>query len=487
VSILDALADRLERPLHDDDRPAWADIARPEQLPPPGDWLTWLFLAGRGAGKTRSCAEAIAADARRYPGILAALVAPTIADARDVMVEGDSGLLSVFRDSELRGGSRESAWNRSMGELYLANGSRFKTFSSEKPGRLRGPQHHVVWGDEIAQWVDAHKGTVTDSTWSNLLMGLRLPARPGWPPGFRTRIYASTTPRPLPLLRIRPAELAEHPERAGVMQKPTTVMTRGRSLDNIENLSETYRREVIDPLVGTTLGRQELEAEILDDVEGALVSRAAMARSARAPGEVPVMAGVVVAVDPAVSTGESSDETGIVTVSIDAGGDLWALADDSGRMTPEDWGRTVWEAVVASDAAAVVVEDNQGGDMVTHVLATTRAQVAAERLRRGLPTPSVPVVRVHPTGRAQGKWLRALALQPYLEQGRVHLLRVQGERTLQALEDQLCSWTGDAAEESPDRVDAFVHGASWLLFPRQRTDKRQQQPPRRRGVSGRGR
>jgi phage terminase large subunit-like protein len=469
VSLLDQLADQLETPVELDERPRWRDLARPEQLPPPGEWLTWLYLAGRGSGKTRACGEAIAEDARRYPGLRGALVAPTFSDARDTMVEGDSGLLRIFRDGELRGGSRETAWNRSIGELFLANGSYLKIFSSERPGRLRGPQFHVAWGDELAQWLDASKGTAEDTTWSNLLFALRLRPEPDWPAGFASRIYASTTPRPVPLLRVRPGIAVRDPHKAGILQKPTTVTSRGRSLDNVANLADEYRRNVIDPLVGTRLGRQELEAELLEDVEGALITSAGLDRGRRVIGEMPHLLSRVVAVDPAASAGEKSDETGIVVVGADAMGDGWVLDDRSGRMSPDGWGRAVWEAAIEHDASAIVVEDNQGGDMVEHVLATTWQVIQAERLRRGLLTPTPPIVRVHPTS-GQGKWVRASALQPMLEQGRIHML---GDPlrpgVLDALEDQLTSWTGDKAEDSPDRVDGLVHGLTWLLFPMQRS------------------
>ncbi len=467
-------------------RPAWRDVARPEQLPPPGDWLTWLLLAGRGFGKTRTCAEAIAEDALRFPGYRAALVAATYQDGRDTMVEGEAGLLEVIPERELRGRSREKAWNRSLGELYLANGSRFKIFSSERPGRIRGPEHHGAWGDEIAQWLDAHLGTAKDTTWSNLLFGLRLPARPGWPSGFQPRIYASTTPRNVPLLKVRETILAREPHRAGIIQLPSTVVTRGRTADNLANLSDRYRERVVDPLVGTTLGRQELEGELFEDVEGALLARAHIERGQRIPGEVPILPLTVVTVDPAVSTGEDADETAILVVAADSAGDGWVLDDrtDPDRGEPSQWGEDAWEAVIDHGAAAVVVEDNQGGDMVEHVLMTTLEVVAARRRRLGKVTPRVPIVRVHPTS-GQGKWVRAQAVQPLYEQGRIHHVndpRLPGR--LDVVEDQLCTWTGDKQEDSPDRVDALVHGLTWCLFPQQRKTKKKQ-PGRRASAPSR--
>lgn len=487
LGFLDQLAGRLDVPVAQDDGPAWVDIARPEQIPPVGDWLTFLYLAGRGAGKTRSCGEAIVGDARRYPGFRGALVAPTISDARDTLVEGESGLLSILRDRELRGGSRETAWNRSMGELYLANGSYLKTFSSERPGRLRGPQFHGAWGDELAQWIDAWKGTAEDTTWSNLLFATRLQPDPNWPSGFQTHIYCSTTPRPVALLRVRPGIVAREPHKAGLLQRDTTVVARGRTMDNVHNLAEAYRKNVIDPLVGTRLGRQELDAELLESVEGALVDAAALDRGRRLIGEVPQLLNTVVAVDPAETAKDSSDETGIVVVGADAMADGWVLDDRSGRFTPDQWGRTVWEAVIDHGASAIVVEDNAGGDMVEHVLATTWEVIRAERARRGLLMPLPPIVRVHPSGAGQGKWMRASALQPMLEQTRIHFVNdAYRPGALDALEDQITTWTGDPKEDSPDHVDAMVHGLTWLLFPKQRAEKAKKGAGRRRaGVSAR--
>lgn len=454
-------------------RSLWRDVARPEQLPPESDWFTWLILAGRGWGKSRCGAETVAEWARTYPGLRVALVAITFADGRDTMVEGESGLLSVLDPAELRGGSIDSAWNRSLGELFLANGSRFKIYSSERPRQLRGPQHHVAWGDEACQWLDCHKGTATDTTWSNLLMGLRLRPHPDWPPGFRPRAVVTTTPRPVPLLKVRGSVLAREPHKAGIIQRPDTVTVRGRTTDNLDNLADTYRKSVIDPLLGTSLGRQELDAEIIEDVEGAFLAREVIERTRLLVGEVPVLAGTVVSVDPAVTAEDTSDETGIVVVAADNVGHGYVLDDRSLRASPDGWGRRVWETVLAWKAGAVVVEDNQGGDMVEHVLATTWSLVVRERARRGQVTPArPPIVRVHPT-RGQGKWVRALPVQALAEQDRVHFVRdADLGRDTAELEDQATSWTGVDGEESPDRVDAMVHGLTWLLFPGQRADKR---------------
>ena len=454
-------------------RTPWTDLARPDQLPPAGDWLTWLILAGRGYGKTRTGAETLADLGRRHPGSRTALVATTFADGRDTMVEGESGLLECLDDAELRGQSRDTAWNRSMGELFLANGSRYKIYSSERPRQLRGPQHHFAWGDEFCQWLDAPRGTGADTTWSNLLFGLRLAARDGWPGGYRPRVVLTSTPRPVQLLKVPESVLTREPHRAGIIQRPDTTVTRGSTSENLANLADAYRRAVIDPLVGTSLGRQELDAEILEDIEGAYLSRELVDRARIIPGEMPQLPVIAVAVDPAETAKASSDETGIVVVGADQHGHGYVLDDYSLRGTPDEWGRTVWRAVLDNGASLVVVEDNAGGDMVTHVLATTWDLVVRERRARGVQTPAQPaIVRVHPSGKGQGKWMRSIPVKGLYEQGRMHHLRdPKRPDRLDELEDQATSWTNDPGQDSPDRVDAAVHGLTWLLFPRQRAER----------------
>jgi phage terminase large subunit-like protein len=412
-----------------DARVPWAQAARPDQLPPPGDWFVWLILAGRGWGKSRTAAEWAAAKARRYPRCRIALVAATIADARDTMVEGESGLLACLEDSELRGGSQDAAWNRSLGELFLANGSRFKTYSSEKPRKLRGPQHHFAWGDESAFWTDAHKGTVTDTTWSNLTIGTRLPARPGWDAEYRTQICVATTPRPVALLRTQDPD----PARAGLMQRETTVITRGKTSDNLANLSETYKAQVIAPLIGTRLGRQELDAELLEDREDALWRRDQIDADRRPPVPLPDMVRVVVGVDPAVSDGESSAETGIVVCGADRNGHGYVLADCTIRGTPQQAMRKVADAFEEYRADRVVAEVNNGGDYIGTLLHV---------IDPGIPYRAVTATR--------GKQTRAEPVSALYEQHRVHHLG-----SFPLLEDQLCSWA-PTDKESPDRMDSMV-------------------------------
>lgn len=470
---------------------------RPEQAEPGGRWRFWLILAGRGWGKTRTGAECVADWARRHPGARIALVAPTFADVRDTMVEGESGLLAVLDPIELRGGSTETAWNRSTGELYLANGSRFRAFSSEKPGRLRGPQHHFAWVDELAQLKDAHLDAErVSTTWSNLNISLRLKAMPGWPADYRARAIITTTPRPVALLRIPEQEAAAYPARAGLTQRSSTVVTTGRTDDNLANLDEEYRREVVDPLRGTRTGRQELDAELLADVAGALVRAQEINDHLVDAGALPRMVATVTAIDPATKEKRSSAETGIVTVGVDASDHAHVLSDASDRYSPDAWGRAAWAEVLKWGSSAVVVEDNAGGDMVEHVLATTWQALQREAAARGrrMP-PRPPIVRVTPAGANQSKWARAQPVGLLYQQGRVHHLvdpAIQFAGGLARLEDQLQTWTGTLEETSPDRVDALVHGVTWLLFPAQRTTKKaassgrapRRQPPTVRWAAG---
>lgn len=489
----------------------WQEEARPDQLAPAGDWFIWLILAGRGWGKTRSCAEWCAEMARTYPGARIALVAATFADGRDTMVEGDSGLLSVLDDSELRGGDRDKAWNRSHGELFMANGSRFRIYVSEKPARLRGPQHHFAWCDEAAAWTDAHKGTARDTTWSNLLMGTRLKGLPGWPDTFRPRIAVATTPRPLPLLKVPDSVAAREPARRGIMQRPDVVMTSGKSEDNISNLAASFVSSVIDPLRGTTLGRQELDGELLEDFDGAFLTREVIERTHTRAGDVWAelqSSTRVVSVDPAVTAKDGSDETGIVVVGSSYDGNVYVLGDHTLKGLPGTWAMATWAAVIAYGASAVIVEDNQGGDMVEDTLlhawdafqdayrwrGTGRDLVVTpdaigERLARSSGI-RPPIVRVHPSGPGAGKWQRAQPVRFLYEQGRVRHVADPESNMLERLEEQLAMWTGEKGEKSPDRIDALVHGVMHLLHPADRKGSRyggQAPPPPQRWATMRGR
>lgn len=431
----------------------WKQTARPEQLGPIGTllWFVWLILAGRGWGKTRTGAEWAAAKARRYPGVRIALVAATFADGRDTMVEGESGLLSVIDDAELRGGSQDAAWNRSLGELYLANGSRFKIYSSEKPRQLRGPQHHFAWADEIAQWNDARLGTAKDTTWSNLVIGTRLPRRKGWDEEYRSQIVATTTPRPVALLKTRDEQ------NPGLLQRTSTAVTAGRTTDNLANLSDTYRQEVVDPLLGTRLGAQELDAVLLEDVEGALFSAEQIEADRVLEGDLPGLDMIVVAVDPSNTAGPTADEAGIVVVARGVDGQGYVLDDRSGRMGPTDWAAAAWEAALEWGAETIVIEEDGAQDNLMSSMKVGWQSVAFRFRRAGAVAP-----RLERAGtKGQSKRTRAVPVGLLYEQHKVHHIQGRDPDALFGLESEMTTWDGTG--DSPNRVDALTWGIRYIF------------------------
>ncbi|MBO0863462.1 MAG: DNA-packaging protein [Mycobacterium sp.] len=397
-------------------RARWLAEARPEQLPPPGDWDVFLYLAGRGTGKTRAVMEWLADRARAIPASRWAIVAATFADGRDTCVEGESGLLAVAPDVE--------RWNRSNGELTFTNGSRAKVFSAQEPDRLRGPQHHGAVVDELAAWE-------YPETWDQLQFGLRLGAHP--------QVCVATTPRPTELVR---ALYQRGLDGDGV------VLRRGSTFDNAKNLSASALAELRRRYEGSRLGRQELYAELLTDVPGALWTMdlldATRLRPNWNPDTTDGLVRVVVGVDPAVSTGEHADETGIVVAGLTGTDEVVILDDCSLSDTPERWGQATADAFVRWRADRVVAEANQGGDLVTHLLTT---------IDRNL-----PVTLVHAT---RGKRVRAEPVAALSEQGRLHLVG-----SFPVLEDQMCTWSPTDAT-SPDHLDACVWAVTELMFAHQ--------------------
>lgn len=383
--------------------------ARPNQLPPSTPWRVWLINAGRGFGKTRSAAEWCRAQLLEMPGCRLGIVARTYDDARNVCVEGESGLLSTFSPAERRG----LEWNRSLGEGILRNGSRWSVFSSEKPDGLRGPQFHVLWADELAAW-EKHR-----AAWEQVPFVVRLP----WPQDSQRagRIVVSTTPRPVKEIRE-------------LLKSPDTATTGGASFENWANLNKLAQAK-LETLRGTRLGRQELLAEILDDVPGALWARANIEK--HRVEKMPELSRVIVGIDPAVTSGEDADETGIVVVGKGVDGRFYVVADKSCRLSPDSWARRAVEAYEEFEADRVVAEVNQGGDLV-------------ERLLRSI-SKNIPYKSVRAT---KGKRIRAEPIAALYEQGKVSHVGLH-----ERLEDQQCSFTPDGFEGSPDRVDALV----WAL------------------------
>jgi phage terminase large subunit-like protein len=393
------------------DRYDWPLHARPEQLPPPGDWTVWLLLAGRGFGKTRTGAEYVRAEVQAGRAGRIALVAPTAADARDVMVEGPAGIMAVSPPWF------EPVYEPSKRRLTWPNGAVATTFSADEPRRLRGPEHDLAWPDELAAWA-------YPEAWDMLMMGLRRGARP--------RAVVTTTPRPIPVIRE-------------LLGDPGTVVTRGSTYDNRANLAPAFLEQILRKYEGTRLGRQELHAEILDDVPGALWTRG-MIEVARFTGPVPPLTRVVVAIDPAVTSGEDSDETGIIATGIDADGTVYVLADRSCRATPDAWARRAVNLFDELEADRIVAEVNNGGDLVEATIRTVRARV--------------PYRKVTAT---RGKRIRAEPVAAMYEQGRVkHVVDPLDPTSLNVLEDQLVSYAPDQ-RGSPDRMDALVWGVTDLV------------------------
>ncbi|WP_420562618.1 DNA-packaging protein [Thalassobaculum sp.] len=401
-ALLTGLSDReAAHLLHD-----WPLWARDKQLPPPGDWRVWLILAGRGFGKTRTGAEWVRALAEGQRAGRIALVGETASDARDVMVEGESGLLACC-----------PPWARphyepSKRRLTWPNGAMASCFSADDPDQLRGPQFDTAWADEIAKWR-------YEAAWDNLMLGLRL--------GLDPRCVATTTPKPRAWL-------------SRLMADPRTAVTRGGTRENAANLAPAFLQQILARYDGTRLGRQEIEGEYLVDTPGALWTRALLAAS-RHDGAVPELARIVVAVDPAVTSGSESDETGIVVAGRDGSGGFWVLEDLTARLSPDLWARRAVEAYGRHRADAVVCEVNQGGDLVAATLRTV--------------DPALPVRSVRAT---RGKRLRAEPVAALYEQGKVRHAGAFPE-----LEDQMTGFTGAAGEASPDRLDALVWALTDLM------------------------
>ena len=350
------------------------------------------------------------------------------------MVEGESGLLACFNRDEFRNHNEDDGYNRSIGEVRLFNGTHYKSYSAEKPWRLRGPQHNAAWCDEACFWKDAHKGLIADTTWSNLVITLRLPKKPEWDEDYQPQVVVATTPRPVLLLRTSDPD----PSRTGLMQRETTIITRGRTSDNLDNLSKAYKENVVMPLLGTRLGRQELDAELLEDNEAALWRREWIDET-RVTGlsQVPDLIRIVVGVDPAVTDGESSAQTGIIVAGAARNGHGYILADYTLRATPMEAMKRVVRAFNEHNADRVVAEVNNGGDYIGTLVKTI--------------DPNVPFQAVRAS---RGKAIRAEPISSLYQQRRIHHVG-----SFPFLEDNLCSWTPLDAE-SPDRLDSLV----WACF-----------------------
>ncbi|WP_416356022.1 DNA-packaging protein [Aureimonas phyllosphaerae] len=397
--------------------PPWAACARPAQLPPPGDWRQWLLVGGRGSGKTRAGAEWVRAMALGEAPIGAcvhgriALVAETLGDAREVMVEGESGLRAL--DYETR-----PVFEASRRRLVFSNGAVAQVFSSEDPDALRGYQFDAAWGDELAKWTHA------EGCFDNLQLALRL--------GTRPRMVLTTTPRAVPILRRLMAEVG-------------TAVTRMRTAENAGNLAAGFVAAMDARYGGSRLARRELDGEMIEAREDALFDRAAIDRLR--VRVAPDLNRIVVAVDPPASSGQASDACGIVAAGLAGDGTIYVLADRSRRgLKPPEWAGAAVSLYRELEADRIVAEVNQGGEMVEAVLRAV--------------APDVPVSSVRAT---RGKWVRAEPVAALYEQG-----RVRHAGSFAELEDELCDFGTDGLSNgrSPDRLDAMVWAVTALSHPR---------------------
>ena len=390
--------------------------ARRAQQPFLADWRTWLVLGGRGAGKTRMGAEwirGVALADPHQPGDSAgriALVGQTYSDVRDVMVEGESGLLRIHPRMD------RPAWRSSRRELQWPNGAIAQLFSASDPDSLRGNQFGAAWCDELTKW------NHLEATWDMLQFALRL--------GTGPRQIVTTTPRPVKLLRR-------------LLQDADTVISQAATWENRAHLAPAFLDYVASHYSGTRLGRQELEGEIIEEAENALWQRDRLEKCRRPLA--PELKRIVIAVDPPASSGEKSASCGIIAAGKTSDGHGYVLADATiARATPERWATRVVELFGQLEADLVVVETNQGGEMVKTMLRTVDANIPVREARAN-----------------RGKWVRAEPVALLYERGLVHHVG-----TFPELEDQMCNFGPDGMAEgnSPDRLDAMVWAMTELML-----------------------
>lgn len=383
---------------------SWEFWGRPKQHPPPGKWRNWLLMSGRGFGKTRTMAEWIISCAYEPDGPLA-IVGQTKADARDTMIEvGPSSILKISPPWFM------PTYEPSKRRLTWPNGAIATVFSGDEPDQLRGPQFWRAWIDELCKMAYAQE------TYDNLQLGLRIGASP--------RVGISTTPRPIPVLKE-------------VMNDPRTVLVKGTTYENIGNLSEEYIDHVVRRYEDTTLGKQELYGMLMGDVEGALWTRNLIEKT-RVRRKPEQLARVVVGVDPKASKSAVYSKTGIVAAGATMDNHGYILEDASVGGGPQQWGRKVIACYEYWGADAIVVEINQGGDMVAEII-------------RGIDQ-NVRIIEVRAT---RGKATRAEPVVQLYEQNRLHHVGMHAD-----LEDQMCSWI--PGDDSPDNLDAMVWSVNGL-------------------------
>ena len=367
-------------------------------------------MAGRGFGKTRCGAEDIALYAMRNANVNCAVVAPTHGDLRRVCFGGESGLLSVIPKECFLKSNDQKGYSSSVSEIRLWNGSKITGYAAQEPERLRGPQFHRAWCDEVGAW------RYGQDAFDQLMFGLRL--------GDNPQCVITTTPKPSKFIK-------------DLISRNDCHVTTGSTFENKDNLAKSALKMLKERYEGTNLGRQELYAEIIEDFEGALW-KSDMIDKTRI-NEDRDLSQIIIAIDPAVTANANSDETGIVVVGKDYNNHYYVLEDLSGRHPPEKWGRIAVNAFYEWEADRIVAEVNNGGDLVERLIRNIDSNISYRSVRA-----------------TRGKILRAEPISALYEQERVHHVGAFSE-----LESQMCSYTGDT-NSSPDRLDALVWGLTEL-------------------------
>lgn len=389
----------------------WYAHARSSQLPPDGNWRTWLILAGRGFGKTRTGSETIRQWVKEGHYKRIALVGASIQEVQKIMIEGESGLLAVHPPAEA------PTFYPTQRKLIWPNGAVAQLYGAEYYEQLRGPQFDFAWIDEFAKFRNA------EQLWNQLQLCLRL--------GDNPRCLITTTPRPTQILRK-------------LINSPEVTITKGSTFENESNLALAYIDQIKKQFLGTTLGTQELYAEVLSEEIGALWSRDSIRYK-----ECPLtedkqlkLERIVIAIDPATTHHNESDETGIVVAGMDAEKHVYILEDLSGKYSPYEWGQRVTEAYWSYQADRVVAEVNKGGDLVEQVVRSADSSISYKSVRA-----------------TRGKYTRAEPIAALYEQR-----KVSHTRPFSKLEAQMCSFIPGVTSKSPDRMDALVWAVTELLL-----------------------
>lgn len=380
----------------------WEYFSRPSQQLPDGDWISWLILAGRGFGKTRTGAETVRQWIKTCPYVN--LIGATSDDARDIMIEGESGILAICPKDE------RPDYLGHKSQLRWPNGAKSLIFTADKPDRFRGKQHGKLWMDEIASWR-------YPESFDQAMFGLRL--------GNNPQCIITTTPRPIKIIKE-------------LLDSPTTHTTRGSTYDNKQNLAKTFIDKIVEKYEGTRLGRQELHAEMLLDNPDALWQRDKI-ESLRVK-EHPDLKRIIVAVDPSVTANKNSDETGIIVAGLGSDSHGYILADITMKGTPEQWANIVVNAYHKYKADRIIGEVNNGGDMIETIIRNKDKYISYTGVRA-----------------TRGKYVRAEPISALYEQDKVHHVGCFPE-----LEDQMCEWSPDSSD-SPDRMDALVWALTHLM------------------------